>query len=71
MGSGSPVNTIILAMLCAPYSSKNIWIIDLQVIKHTKAMKNQKDTLLPLYSLSAGEGRRLKLNIFTISDFLA
>jgi hypothetical protein len=71
MGSGSPVNTMILAMPCAPYSSKNIWIIDLHVIKHTKAMKNQKAALLPLYSLSAGEGRRLKLNIFIISDFLA
>ena len=63
IGSGSPVSTIMLAMPCAPYSSKSIWIIDLHVIKHTKAMKNQKAALLPLYLLSAGVGKRLKLNI--------
>ena len=27
-------------------------------------MKNQKDALLPLYWLSAGEGRRLKIEHF-------
>ena len=55
-----------VARSCARYSSKNIWIIDLQVIKQTKAIKNHKAALLPRYILSAGEGSKLKLNMFTV-----
>jgi hypothetical protein len=41
-------------------------MMDLHVIKQTKAIKNHKAALLPLYILSAGEGSKLKLNMFTV-----
>tara|TARA_B100000131_G_C17737502_1_gene459578 strand:+ start:425 stop:562 length:138 start_codon:yes stop_codon:yes gene_type:complete len=40
-------------------------------MRHTNAIKNQKAILLPRYILSAGEGRRFKLNIFRVLMFLA
>ena len=67
MGSGSPERTLKFAIECIPYCSKNIWIIDLQVIKQTKAMKTHKAILLPRYLLSAGQGSKLKLKIWASS----
>lgn len=70
MGSGSPVKTTKFAISCMPIFSKSIWMIDLQVIRQTKAIKNHKEILLPRYTLSAGEGSKLKLNTFIDSMLL-